>query len=42
MPVISREKASQGWDNNNATDSKFFDKNIDKDYLRKQRSIVSS
>ena len=42
VPAISREKAAHGWDNSNATDSKFFDKNIDKDYLRKQRQAVSS
>ena len=37
-PAIPRERAAQGWDNSNTTDSKYFDKNIDRDYLRKQRT----
>lgn len=34
-PVVKRENAASGWDNSNNTDSKFFDKKQDKDYMRK-------
>ena len=30
------QQPSGGWNNNTNTESKFFDKSIDKDYLRKQ------
>jgi hypothetical protein len=29
-PVVKREKASTGWNNNNVPESKFFDKSQDK------------
>lgn len=36
-PIVNRQKASVGWDNSNTTDSKFFDKSQDKDFMRKQQ-----
>ena len=36
-PVAKRENVASGWDNTNTTDSKFFDKKQDKDYMRKHQ-----
>ena len=37
-PAIKREKAATGWNMTTVPESKFFDKSIDKDYLRKKTS----
>jgi len=35
QPAVKREQASSGWNNSNMPESKFFDKNQDRDFLKK-------
>ena len=38
QPTIDKEKAAKGWNNTNVPDAKYFDKELDKDYLKKKKN----
>lgn len=39
-PTVKREQVSKGWNNTNVPEAKYFDKDLDKDYLKKKNSFA--